>query len=97
MDLPLCITDRKNIDGIEYIDLESFITFIKDEHEKDVQKDSMSKIESKNIHRTFNGYREHPIQIDEVKYVPMFSLIRYVFAHSEKLNSCKFLSDTILM
>ena len=93
MALPSFFCERKTHCGEDYIKLDNFVSHLKEFHSSE---DAMKNIDTWNIQRTFNGYREHPIKLDGVTYVPMFALLRYIYSVSEKLKSCQDLGNVII-
>jgi hypothetical protein len=94
MELPSFFSERIVHCNEECISFDKFLLYLKENHNK--TEDQMKKVESFNIERTLNGYREGIITPEGgVKLIPLFSALRFIFATSEKLQSCKQLGERI--
>ena len=85
MALPYFFLQRQTYVGKDYIKQDDFIDYLKQEHTKE---DSMKLIDRWNIQRTFNGYQDKPVSIDNEKYLPVIAVLKFTFSLSDKLDSC---------
>ena len=67
-----------------YINLESFICYLKSNHSSN---DSV-KVRSSNIIREFSLYNEGMLQFEEDEYVSFFNCLKFIFKHSSDYQIC---------
>ena len=76
-----------------FVDLNVFISFIKSNHRP---TDKKTEIKTFNLTRLLKGYKDGIKEIQDKKYVPVKSVLRYIFYHVEDLQVCDAISETII-
>lgn len=81
------------LDNSLFVDLDVFISFLKRNHSPgDVKKE----IRAYNVIRILNGYKGGIKESKGRKYIPVKSVLRYIFHSAEELQICDNVSDFIV-
>ena len=81
------------LDSCSFVEFDTFITFLKTNH---LKSDHKQEIRRSNVQRLLKGYRGGLKEYDGKQYIPIESVMRYVFYQIEELEICNCIAQTAL-